>query len=179
MRPAAVTWRSCIASSSAAWVFGGVRLISSASTICANTGPFTNRRERVPFCSSRNSVPVMSDGIRSGVNWMRLKLRSSTSASVLISSVLARPGTPVIRQCPPVNSAVSTRSITSSWPTMTLRISERIALAPLRDPFGQGVGWRRSRSSSPSVSCLALLARHRIDRVQCVSAYTISLIIMR
>ena len=31
--------RSCIASSSAAWVFGGVRLISSASSRLVNTGP--------------------------------------------------------------------------------------------------------------------------------------------
>ena len=38
------------------------------------------------------SVPVMSDGIRSGVNWMRLKVRSSASARVQIISVLARPG---------------------------------------------------------------------------------------
>ena len=38
------------------------------------------------------SVPVMSDGIRSGVNWMRLNFRSSTCASVAISSVFARPG---------------------------------------------------------------------------------------
>ena len=37
-------------------------------------------------------MPVMSDGIRSGVNWMRLKSRSRMSASVLISSVFARPG---------------------------------------------------------------------------------------
>ena len=34
----------------------------------------------------------MSDGIRSGVNWMRLNFRSTASASFLISSVLARPG---------------------------------------------------------------------------------------
>ena len=34
----------------------------------------------------------MSDGIRSGVNWMRENLRSSTRAIVWISSVLARPG---------------------------------------------------------------------------------------
>ena len=34
----------------------------------------------------------MSAGIRSGVNWMRLKRRSRTLASVLISRVLARPG---------------------------------------------------------------------------------------
>ncbi len=39
-------------------------------------------------------VPMMSAGIRSGVNWMRLNSRSSASASVRTSSVLPRPGTP-------------------------------------------------------------------------------------
>ena len=34
----------------------------------------------------------MSEGIRSGVNWIRLKVRFSASASVWIISVLARPG---------------------------------------------------------------------------------------
>ena len=38
------------------------------------------------------SVPVMSDGIRSGVNWMRVNFRSSTLASVAMSSVFASPG---------------------------------------------------------------------------------------
>ena len=46
------------------------------------------------------SVPVMSAGIRSGVNWMRLNDRFSVRASVLIISVLARPGTPSSRQWP-------------------------------------------------------------------------------
>ena len=50
MFPPAVTWRSCIASSSAACVFGGVRLISSASTMFAKTGPSTNRND-APFRS--------------------------------------------------------------------------------------------------------------------------------
>jgi hypothetical protein len=54
------------------------------------------------------SVPVMSDGIRSGVNWMRLNLRSSTCASVRMSSVLASPGTPTIRLLPPTKSVSST-----------------------------------------------------------------------
>ena len=40
--PSTVTWRSCIASSSAAWVFGDVRLISSTSRTFANTGPGRN-----------------------------------------------------------------------------------------------------------------------------------------
>src|SRR6266851_871858 len=119
-----------MASSSAACVLGGVRLISSARMICPKIGPFTKRSRRTPCSSSRISVPVMSDGIRSGVNWIRLKSRWRMSASVLISSVFARPGTPVIRQCPPVNSAMSTCSTTASWPTMTLRSSVRMRSRP-------------------------------------------------
>ena len=57
------------------------------------------------------SVPVMSDGIRSGVNWMRLKTSPSVWASVRTSSVLAVPGRPVIRQWPPTNSEISTCSM--------------------------------------------------------------------
>src|SRR5258706_9016177 len=98
--------------------------------ICAKIGPLTKRSRRVPSCSSRISVPVMSDGMMSGVNWIRLKSRSRISASVLISSVLASPGTPVIRQCPPVNSAIRPCSTTSSCPTMTLRNSVRIRSRP-------------------------------------------------
>ena len=37
-------------------------------------------------------VPMMSAGIRSGVNWMRLNFRCSASASARISAVLPRPG---------------------------------------------------------------------------------------
>ena len=37
--PSTDTWPSPIASSSAAWVFGGVRLISSASSSSVKTGP--------------------------------------------------------------------------------------------------------------------------------------------
>ena len=72
-------------------------------------------------------MPVMSLGIRSGVNWMRLKLRSRMRARLLISSVLARPGTPSSSTWPPAKRAISISSITCSWPTMTLPISARMA----------------------------------------------------
>ena len=65
------------------------------------------------------SVPVMSDGIRSGVNWMRLKASDRHLASVLIINVLARPGTPSRMQWPRLNRAISSSSMTWSWPTMT------------------------------------------------------------
>ena len=80
----------------AAWVLGGVRLISSARIMLANSGPGRNWycRRRVSGSSWMICVPVTSLGIRSGVNWMRLKPRCVASASELTSSVLARPGTP-------------------------------------------------------------------------------------
>ena len=63
----------------------------------------------------------MSPGIRSGVNWMRLKDRSRHRASVLIIKVLARPGTPSSRQWPRAKMAMSISSITLSWPDDHLR----------------------------------------------------------
>ena len=114
MRPATVTVRSCIACSNAACVFGGARLISSASTMLPNTGPGANRNARlpVPGSSSINSVPVMSLGIRSGVNCTRVNVRSSARATVCTSNVLASPGTPMSTTCPPASSA-ATRSSTT------------------------------------------------------------------
>ncbi len=137
-RPPAVTCRSCIASSSAACVFGGVRLISSASTTFAKTGPGTKRNSRVPedLSSDSTSVPVMSAGIRSGVNWTRLNDRSSASASVRTISVLARPGTPSSRQWPPANSATSSSSITAACPTITFPSSSRSRAIRGSRPFG-------------------------------------------
>ena len=139
MRPCTVTRRSCIASSSAACVFGGVRLISSASSTLANTGPGMKISRRWPVSGSSwmTSVPVTSDGMRSGVNWMRENLRSSARDSVEMSSVLARPGTPTSRQLPPANSAISACSTTASLPTMTLRSSVRDASARLGEAVGE------------------------------------------
>ena len=93
--PATVTDRSCIASSRADCVLGVARLISSARTRLAKTGPRWNSNRRPPSgVSSMTLVPIMSAGIRSGVNWMRWNLRCRASASVRTSSVLPSPGTP-------------------------------------------------------------------------------------
>ena len=109
----------------AACVLGGVRLISSARRMFAKTGPLMKRNARVPLTLSSSiiSVPVMSDGMRSGVNWMRLNSRSMAREIVRTMSVLARPGTPIMRQWPRANSAVSRSSTMCSWPMMTLAIS--------------------------------------------------------
>ncbi len=90
MIPSTVTWRSCIASSSAAWVLAGARFTSSPSTRWPNTGP--GRNENSAAAASNTVAPVMSAGSRSGVNWMRENVRPVTGASDRAVSVLATPG---------------------------------------------------------------------------------------
>src|SRR3954447_18004878 len=68
-------------------------------------------------------VPTRSAGTRSGVNCRRLNEPPSTSETVLTVRVLARPGTPSSRTCPPASSATITRSSIASWPTITRLIS--------------------------------------------------------
>jgi len=99
-------------------------LISSASSISVKTGP--RRKEKVVVAVLKTFVPVMSEGIRSGVNWMRLKSAPRMRASVFTRSVFAVPGTPSRSACPSAKSATKTCSTTSSWPTMTLLSSARM-----------------------------------------------------
>src|SRR5215470_15362138 len=126
LRPAAVTVRSCIASKRADWVFGVARLISSASSSWVKIGPAWYCA-RVRPCSSGTSAkpPVMSAGIRSGVNWMRAKLKPVTAPSVRTRSVLPIPGVPSSKTCPSQIKAISNWSMTSRWPTTAFAISAR------------------------------------------------------
>ena len=71
-------------------------------------------------------MPVMSLGIRSGVNWIRLKSSDSDCASEWTISVLARPGTPSRMQWPRAKTAIRSWSTTSSWPTICRAICSRI-----------------------------------------------------
>ncbi len=82
----------------------------------AKMGPWTNRKLRFPVLvsSSMISVPVMSLGMRSGVNWMRENARSSASAIVETMSVLPSPGTPIRSAWPPETMAVRMPRSTSS-----------------------------------------------------------------
>ena len=92
------TWRSFIASSSALWVLGVERLISSASTMWWKTGPFLN--SNAPDLPLKMDTPRMSDGRRSEVNWMRWKVRSRLLESASARVVLPTPGMSSIRRCP-------------------------------------------------------------------------------
>ena len=79
-----------MASSSAAWVFGGARLISSASRRFAKIGPGLNSKSASRWLNT--DEPVTSEGIRSGVNWMREKSIDATWANERAIRVFARPG---------------------------------------------------------------------------------------
>ena len=75
------------------------------------------RKLRLPACdSSSTSVPRMSEGIRSGVNWMRRASSPSTVPMVSTSLVLARPGTPTRSAWPPERIVISARSTTRLLP---------------------------------------------------------------
>src|SRR5438105_3221057 len=88
--PSIVTCCSCMHSSSAAWVFGEARLISSTSSRFANTGPGRNSNSFERWL--KTLTPVTSDGSRSGVNCMREKETSSERASAFASIVFPTPG---------------------------------------------------------------------------------------
>jgi hypothetical protein len=109
----------------------GARLISSPSRRSVKIGPAWNSK---PRAGSRSTfTPVTSDGIRSGVNWMRAKRSPSAAASERTSSVLAVPGTPSISTWPRARYATSVSLTVVSWPTT------RVATAT----------FTRSRSSAP------------------------------
>ncbi len=112
-----VTWRSSIDSSSADCVFGDARLISSPITTCAKIAPGLNSKSR--RCWSQMDTPVMSEGSRSGVNWMRRTEQSMERASALASIVLPTPGTSSMSRCPSASSTVSESRTTSGLPSIT------------------------------------------------------------
>src|SRR5581483_2833115 len=156
LRRATVTRRSCMASSSADWVFGVARLISSASTRLAKIGPGSKRKVRAPPSSTIRLVPVMSAGMRSGVNWTRLASSFRAWASVRTSSVLPRPGTPSSRTWPPARIETRTPRTTSSWPTMTLATSRSILRAVSTNSAGvNGTSPLPSALSPPAPAVLA------------------------
>ena len=68
----------------------------------------------------------MSLGIRSGVNWIRLKSKSNVSANEETNNVFAKPGTPTSSEWLRVKIEISVWSTTSFWPMMTLESSLRI-----------------------------------------------------
>jgi len=62
----------------------------------------------------------MSEGSRSGVNWMRLKLPPTDLASALASIVLPTPGMSSMSMCPAESSVATESSTAGRFPTMTV-----------------------------------------------------------
>ena len=81
---------SSMTSSSADCVLGEVRLISSASAIWHMMAPGWNSIS--PVLKFTIVKPVTSLGTTSGVNWMRLKSRSSAFERPRAKVVLPTPG---------------------------------------------------------------------------------------
>ena len=101
-------------SSRADWVLGEARLISSAMTTLANTGPGRNSNSRVPWL--KIVTPLMSEGRRSGVNWMRRQSPFALAAMARARVVLPVPGTSSSRMWPWVSIATSASRTTSDLP---------------------------------------------------------------
>src|SRR5579884_432304 len=136
LRPSTVTCRSCIPSSSADWVLAGARLISSARRRLVKTGPARNTNS--PERWSKTKEPVTSPGIRSGVNWMRLKPSRITRAKLRAIRVLARPGKSSISTWPSESSASRISSSTSRLPTTAFSTSS--SSRPASTPTSATVG---------------------------------------
>ena len=106
--------------SRAACVLGGVRLISSASTMLAKIGPWTKRNSRRPALVLVEDHGAGDVG-RHQVGRELDALEADTSRIWLMEltmSVLASPGTPTSRQWPRVKMAARICSMTSVWPTI-------------------------------------------------------------
>ena len=78
---------------------------------------------RWPLCAScsSTSVPVMSVGIRSGVNWMRLNLSEQRLRQAGDEQRLGQARHADQQAMALANSAISSCSMTWSWPTMRRR----------------------------------------------------------
>src|SRR5437879_3275287 len=115
--PSTVTCCSCMHSSSAAWVFGEARLISSARSRFAKTGPGRNSNSFERWL--KTLTPVTSEGRRSGVNWIREKDTSRERARALASIVFPTPGkSSRIRWPSATRQSTHRRSVSSgAWTT--------------------------------------------------------------
>lgn len=131
-----VTWDSSMASRSADWTFGGVRLISSARSMLVNIGHF--RISNLPVCGRYISTPVRSVGRRSGVNDIRFISYQSTFARVFIAFVFPRPGTHSISACPPEKSVMISLRMRSGWPMISspMSCSRLIMISRVEERWG-------------------------------------------
>ena len=106
-----------MASSSADWVLGVARLISSVRTIWVMIGPGLNSNSMVFWL--KTETPVTSEGNMSGVNWMRRKSQPMEREMARASMVLPTPGTSSINRCPSHSRASSVICTSRRLPMIT------------------------------------------------------------
>ena len=127
-----MTCRSSITSSSADCVRGEARLISSARTTLANTGPGWKTNSLASWW--KTETPVTSPGSRSGVNWIRCHGVPSAPARLRASDVFPTPGTSSSSRWPSASRQTRARSTTSALPWMkpltavAIRLGRRLEL---------------------------------------------------
>src|SRR5439155_6397163 len=127
-------------SSSAAWVFGDARLISSTSSRLAKTGPARNSNSFVRWL--KTLTPVTSDGSRSGVNCRRENLQSIERASAFASIVFPTPGKSSMIRCPSLTRQRTTSCSVSgrAWTTCaTFAATRSIVRAAEEASIGRGL----------------------------------------
>src|SRR3954452_8116645 len=137
--PSTVTCDSCMHSRSADCVFGEARFTSSTSRRFAKTGPGWNSNSLARW--SKTFTPVMSDGSRSGVNWIRENVESSERASALTSIVFPTPGKSSMIRCPSLTRHSTTiRSVSSSACTTRATFATSRSIVCTDEPASRGRG---------------------------------------
>ncbi len=114
-----------MASSSADWVLGVARLISSDRRTLVKIGP--GRNSNVPCFWSRIDDPVMSPGSMSGVHWTRFEVALMDWAMARASIDLPVPGTSSNRMWPSQRMATMARRTTSVLPLITVSMLSTMA----------------------------------------------------
>ncbi len=122
--PSTDTCPSCIASSSAAWVFGGVRLISSASSTFVNTGPGAERELlRTADRTAQRHRAREVGGQHVGRELHAAEHDAERAGGRVGEQRLGDAGNAFEQHVSATASAARSRSTTSPWPTTTLLTS--------------------------------------------------------
>ena len=153
--PSTVTWRSSMHSSSADWVLGEARLISSPTTMLAKTPPGRNSNSRVSWL--KTETPVTSEGSRSGVNWMRAHRAVDAAGQRLAEHRLADAGHVLDQQVALGEQHDQGGVTTSGLPSMTRSMFWRTAPVDPRERCPGRAPARRTQSSRLSVPSYVLV----------------------
>ena len=177
--PSTVTWRSSMASRRAAWVLGLRPVDLVADDDVGEDRPGLNTKSL--DCRSHTETPVMSEGRRSGVNWMRRKEQvDRTGERFNARGVLPTPGTsstrdvtPAVRPVEDQPHRVSRLPMTSSMLDIT---AESRSANQSTCSVGGDLGLGLQASSGREVRCYRrpVHVLRRIESSQCSGVWLVS-----